>query len=250
MSQIKYSKQRKAVVVIVLFFATFVFSQETTKISSFSGAITATNNGISLLPTFTLGKPAAIFDFSVKSKRWSFDPQLRFSLEGKPWSFIFWGRYKAINNSKFRLTLGAHPAITFKEENVLSMNGDSKTILNTYRYAATEIAPNLVLTKNFSLGLYYLYSHGLDVGTINNTHFVTVNSTISNIPLFSETFLKLQPQFYYLKMDSKDGFYFSSTISLANKKMPFVLSSIINKSIQTTIPGKDLLWNLSLTYNY
>lgn len=250
MSQIKFPKQHKAVVVIVFFFAAFVFSQDTAKIRNFSGAITATNNGISLLPTFSLGKPAAIFDFSLKSKRWSFDPQLRFSLEGKPWSFIFWGRYNVINNAKFRLSFGAHPAIAFKEEKIFSLNGETKMILNAYRYTASEIAPNIILSKNITVGMYYLYSHGWDEGTTNNTHFVTVNSTISNIPLFSEIFLKLKPHLYYLKMDNKDGFYFTSTISLANKKSPFELSSIINKSIKTAIPGKDMVWNLSLTYNY
>jgi len=38
---------------------------------------------------FTLGKPAAIFDLSVGNERLAFEPQFRFSLEGKPWSFIF-----------------------------------------------------------------------------------------------------------------------------------------------------------------
>lgn len=250
MSQIKNSKLRIAAVLIGLFFATFVFSQEASKIRTFSGAITATNNGISLLPTFSLGKPAAIFDFSIKSKRWSFDPQLRFSLEGKPWSFIFWGRYKIVNESKFKLSVGAHPAIAFKEEKVLSLNGDAKMILNAYRYTATEIAPNLILSKNLSVGMYYLYSHGWDVGTTTNTHFVTLNSTIANVKVLPETFLKLQPQLYYLKMDSKDGYYVSSTFTLTTPKSPLAVSSIVNKAIQTTILGKDFVWNMSLIYNY
>nr|MBP6073208.1 hypothetical protein [Flavobacterium sp.]MBP6100608.1 hypothetical protein [Flavobacterium sp.] len=79
-------------------FASPIFAQVPVQKNTFSGGITVTNNGISLLPTFTLGKPAAIFDFAVKSKRWSFEPQLRFSLEGKPWSFVFWGRYKVIDD--------------------------------------------------------------------------------------------------------------------------------------------------------
>ncbi len=250
MSKIIQLKKHFVWSVGVILFTISVFSQGTTKNRTFSGAITATNNGISLLPTFSLGKPAAIFDFSIKSKRWSFDPQLRFSLEGKPWSFIFWGRYKVVNNSNFKLSVGAHPAFAFKEETVLNLNGESKTVLNALRYTATEIAPNWNLNKNLSVGAYYLYSHGWDVGTTNNTHFVTLNSTISNVKLFPETFLKLQPQLYYLKMDSKDGYYFSSTITLSTPSIPFALSSIVNKAIDTTIPGKDFVWNVSLVYNY
>ena len=60
-------------------------------------------------------------------------------------------------------------------------------ILNAYRYTATEIAPNLILSKNLSVGMYYLYSHGWDVGTTTNTHFVTLNSTIANVKVLPET---------------------------------------------------------------
>lgn len=237
-------------VLFILLFTNSIFSQEAATTTSFSGAITATNNGISLLPTFSLGKPAAIFDFSIHASRWSFDPQLRFSLEAQPWSFIFWGRYKIVTHSRFKLSLGAHPAIAFKEETVLDQHGVVKNSLITNRYTATEIVPTLTLTKNASIGLYYLYSHGWDFGTTNNTHFITLNSTFSNIKVVPEIFLKWQPQIYYLKMDNKSGYYCSTTVSLYNKKTPFVLSSIVNQSIQTAIPGKAFIWNMSLTYNY
>ena len=233
-----------------IFFTSLIFSQEATKSRSFSGATTITNNGISLLPTFSLGKPAAIFDFSIKGKKWSFDPQLRFSLEGKPWSFIFWGRYKAVNDSRFKLSFGAHPAIAFKQEKIQLLNGDFKTIMNAYRYTATEIAPSFTLSKNCSIGMYYLYSHGWDPGTTLNTHFITLNSTISNLKLVKGIDLKVQPQLYYLKMDSKEGYYFSSTMTLSTPLIPLTLSSIVNKAIATSISGKDSIWNLSLSYSY
>ena len=53
-------------------------------IGHFGGAISVTNNGISLIPTFSLGKPAIIFDMSAGKRRLSFEPQLRFGLDGKP----------------------------------------------------------------------------------------------------------------------------------------------------------------------
>ena len=49
-----------------------------------SGGITVTNKAISLIPTFTLGKPAAIFDFAVRKGAVSFEPQFRVGLNGKP----------------------------------------------------------------------------------------------------------------------------------------------------------------------
>lgn len=231
-------------------FCSSIFAQEQIKTRSFSGAITVTNNGISLLPTFTLGKPAAIFDFAVKSKKWSFEPQLRFSLEGKPWTFVFWGRYKVIDEAKFQLTVGAHPAIAFKEENMLNMLGTPKSVITAYRYAATEIVPNWKIKKNVSVGLYYLNTHGIDEGTTHNTHFVTLNSTLSKIKIVPNTYLKFQPQIYYLKMDNKQGYYASSTFTLNHAKSPFSISSILNKKIHTNLSGDDFIWNVSLVYSF
>jgi hypothetical protein len=250
MSQIIQLRKHFVWSVVGILFTTAVFSQETAKIRTFSGAITATNNGISTFPNLSLGKPAAIFDFSVGSKRWSFDPQLRFSMQGKPWTFIFWGRYKVVNDKKFKFTIGAHPAFSFKEENVLALNGDSKTVMNVYRYAAAEFVPNVILSKNFSVGLYYLYSHGVDPGTTTNSHFIKLNTAISNIKLSESSFLKWQPQAYYLKMDSREGYYASSVLTLTTKNCPFAVSSIMNKIIKSEIPGDDFVWNVSLVYNY
>jgi hypothetical protein len=250
MSQIIQLRKHFVWSVVGILFTTAVFSQETAKIRTFSGAITTTNNGISTFPNLSLGKPAAIFDFSVGSKRWSFDPQLRFSMQGKPWTFIFWGRYKVVNDKKFKFTIGAHPAFSFKEENVLALNGDSKTVMNVYRYAAAEFVPNVILSKNFSVGLYYLYSHGVDPGTTTNSHFIKLNTAISNIKLSESSFLKWQPQAYYLKMDSREGYYASSVLTLTTKNCPFAVSSIMNKIIKSDIPGDDFVWNVSLVYNY
>jgi hypothetical protein len=57
--------------------------------NNFSGAVTVTTKGISTVPNLTLGKPAAIFDLSMGKRNLTFEPQLRFALEGRPWSFLF-----------------------------------------------------------------------------------------------------------------------------------------------------------------
>ena len=91
------------------------FCQDNTpkKLIEISGKAHLTNNGISLIPTFSLEKPATIFDFSFSSNKISFDPELSFSLKGKPWFFLFWWRYKIINNKKFNLKLGINPSLDF-----------------------------------------------------------------------------------------------------------------------------------------
>ena len=201
---------------LFLLFAHSSLSQKkdsTKTIAHFFVLVSVTNNGISIVPSFSLGKPAAIFSLSVGKNRFSFDPDLRFSLSGKPWSFLFWGRYKLVTTDKFKMNTGAHLGLNFKTS-VIPIEGDSSETTVTRRYLAGELSPNYFLTKNISVGFYYLYSHGLDAGTIGNTHFITFNTNYSNIKITNQFFLNINPQLYYLKLDPQDGFYFTSSLTV------------------------------------
>ncbi len=228
------------------------FAQKLESIKSvthFAGAVNVTNNGISLIPTFSLGKPAAIFDMSI-GKKIRFEPQFRLALEGKPWSFIFWWRADLVKAGKFQMTGGAHPAVVFKTVSAAT-NGVAKETIVAQRYWAGELSPNYSLAKNVSIGSYYLYSHGMEKDAIRNTHFLTMRGNFSNLKLDGQLFMRLIPQFYYLKMDKQDGFYFTSTMTLTKPSSPFSISSIINKVIQTKISAsKDFVWNVTLIYSF
>ncbi len=246
-------KKPGLLIFILLMLSHLSFSQKTdsTKsVSYFSGSVSVTNNGISIVPSFSLDKPAAIFMLSAGKNRFSFEPDIRFSLSGKPWSFLFWGRYKLVTNDKFQMSAGTHLGLNFRAS-VLPINGDSSEVNVTRRYLAGELYPRILLTKNISVGIYYLYSHGLDAGTIGNTHFITFNTNFSNIKITDQFFIRFNPQFYYLKLDAEDGFYFTSTLTVAKKNFPLSVSSTINKIINTNITGsKNFVWNVSLVYSF
>jgi hypothetical protein len=241
---------------LILFFlllAHYSFSQKTdsTKnITHFSGSASVTNNGISIVPSFSLGKPAVQFNLSMGKNRLSFEPDIRFSLKGKPWSMLFWGRYKMVTTERFKMNVGTHLGLNFKTS-VQPINGDTNEVTITRRYFATELFPRVSLTKNISVGIYYLYSHGLDAGTIGNTHFITFNSNFSNINITDQYFINVNPQLYYLQLDEQHGYFFTSSLTVAKKNFPFSVSAIVNKKINSNITGsKNLLWNVSLSYSF
>ncbi len=215
-----------------------------------SGAAGITNNGISLIPTFSLSKPAALFNMSIGKSKFSFDTEFTFSLEGKPWYFLFWLRYKLINTEKFRLTAGTHLGLNFKNK-VMQVDDDSTSIMITERYWVGELSPNYSITKNISAGVYYLHAKGLDPGTNDAMNFITLNASVSNIKLTNKLFVKIVPQLYYLKIDNTDGFYFTSACTFTKNDFPLSLSSIVNKVIQTHISAsKDFTWNVTLIYSF
>lgn len=229
------------------------FSQNidsTKAISNFEGAVSVTNNGISLIPTFALGKPAATFDLAMGRRKLSFEPEFQFSLEGKPWSFFFWWRYKLINNSRFLVRVGAHPALSFSTLPVV-INGITQETITTQRYLAGEFCPNYFLTANISVGAYYLYSYGLDNEYVRNTHFAMLNMNFARIRLTKQLSLGYMPQVYYLRINDNEGYNVTSSLTLTRKNFPVFISAFVNKTIQSTIPGqKDFVWNLSLIYSF
>ncbi|WP_437396172.1 hypothetical protein [Flagellimonas lutimaris] len=236
---------------IVFFSGSSAMAQKETEpvLDDFNGTVSITNNGFALVPSFSLGDPALLFDLKFTKGKVSFEPDMRFSLEGKPWSFIFWLRHKAIENERFSLRLGAHPALNFRTINIVR-NGQPEELLESRRYLAGEIAPTYKVSDNIGIGLYYLYGRGFDEGVRNN-HFMVLNSYFNNLHISEKLYFKISPQAYYLLSDDLKGLYVVSFISLLKKDFPVSVSAILNKAIDTEIvPEDDFTWNVSLMYSF
>ena len=218
-------------------------------VNNFWGSVTVTTKGISTFPNLTLGRPAAIFDLAM-GRKLTFEPQFRFDINGKPWTFIFWWRYKIITSGKFRLNVGAHPAFTFKTQSFL-INGTMADRHVVNRYLASELSPVYMISKSISIGLYHIYSHGIEKEVIRHSNFISLRGSFSNIKLTDQFYFRFNPQIYYLRLDQNGGYYFNSTLTLAKRNFPFSVSSQINKTIKSDLLiGKDFLWNVSLIYSF
>jgi len=119
------------------------------------------------------------------------------------------------------MNIGAHPAIAFKIVPAVPEGvSKEKETLVAKHYVAGELSPNYMLSKKISIGIYYLYAHGFESDVIKSTHFVTLNANLSNMKLTDQLVMRFTPQFYYLKMDDNDGFYFTSALTLSKKNFP------------------------------
>uniref|UniRef100_UPI0040485749 hypothetical protein n=1 Tax=Algoriphagus sp. TaxID=1872435 RepID=UPI0040485749 len=213
----------------------------------FGGVITATNNGVSIIPSFTLGRPALLFDLSLSGERFSFDPMLRFGMDGKPWSFVFWGRYKAIKDKRFTLSLGAHPSFIFAER-IVKVNGKEETMLVSQRFLAMEVAPTYKISKRLSMGLYYLRGHGFNPIPPDNSNFIALNTVISGVPVGGGFTMRINPQLFYLKVDDDSGTYATSNFTVTKPGFPIGFQGLVNQKIKSSILGDDLIWNVGLLY--
>ena len=84
------------------------FSQDTTTKELYViGNIGVTNNGISIIPTFSLKQPAFNLSYSLsRGGRFSIDPDLRLAFDGKKGGGIVWFRYKLKTEGKFKVNIG------------------------------------------------------------------------------------------------------------------------------------------------
>jgi hypothetical protein len=211
----------------------------------FSVQSSVTNNGISLLPTFSLGKPAGIVEMSM-GRRFSFDPQYRFSLDGKPWSVIWWFRYKFFDRPRFRLQAGAHPAMIFRS---IAIATTGRQTFEAQRYLAAEVAPSWIINRKLTVGLYYLTSRGLKESATRHTHFVTINARVSHLKIGGGMELRFDPQLYFLSMDGNGGWFASTVVTVSHPRSPVYLQSVQNFRLSGMVPGaKPYVWNLSLVH--
>ena len=211
-------------------------------------AMSVTNNGISGIPAFTLGKPAASLDVSIHRGGFSVNPQFRVGLDATPWSFLFLGQYRLLDRDRLRVSVGAYPALAFRTATV-SVNGVEREVVVARHFAAGELSPSYALSRNVTVGTYYLYSHGLDADVTRHTHFVAARAGLANLRLPARFVARLDPQVYYLKSDERDGIYLNSRVTLAERHVPVSISGIVNLPIRTNIPrGGAFLWNVSLNY--
>jgi len=216
-----------------------------------NGNVGITNNGISIIPTFSLKAPAVNATFSIsKGGRFSIDPDVRLSLDARKGGGMVWFRYKIAKDNKFKFTVGAHPAINLALKDITE-NGKTWTITQYRRFIATEIAPSYTFNKHFGVGMYYLHGNGLQKDGPISTHYVNLSTSFSAIPLGGDMELSLSPQAYYLQVDKEDGFYLTGNAIISNKKSPFAFMALYNKEIRTNITGsKNFDWNVTLMYKF
>ena len=217
---------------------------------NFSGSIGITNNGFSIIPSFSFNDPAAVVLLSWKKQSFSVDPEFRVIPTGKKGSILLWFRYHAIENKKFTLRMGAHPAVNWFPD-IITENGIPGELLRLRRFFAWELAPAYHFSKNWTTTLYYLQGNGLQPTGPQTTHFVNLNTTISNLPISKSLRFTITPAIYYLYVDRNDGIFFTASAAVSSSKSPFLLQSTINQQIHSNIPGtKPFMWNIGVAYAF
>jgi hypothetical protein len=216
----------------------------------FSGSLGLTNNGFSIIPSFSLNSPAYLVQLSWRKNRFSLEPDFRLTPNLKKGAMLFWFRYYPVQKNKFSLRMGAHPSFLLQTREIMD-NSITSEITQMRRFIAWELAPNYQINKHWGIGMYYLQGNGLQKDGPQTTHFVNLIMSISNINIGEDFRFKLVPAVYYLNLDGYTGTYITATANISHTKLPFAIQSTINQTFTSDLPGNiDFLWNISIHYNF
>ena len=220
-----------------------------------SGSLSVTNNGISPVPLFTLGRPAAVLNLAAEltdGGRLRFEPELRMALDGEPWSFLFWLRYDLVDDGPLRVRVGAHPALSFVAREVeLTPGAASDEAIIARRFLAGETAVSVRLTDVLGVGAYGLYAYGVEPFVTRHGLFTGVNATASSGDRLGPYTVRVTPQVYVLTLDGTSGLYATSALTVSREGLPVSLSSVVNATVDTdNATVEPFLWNVTATLRF
>ena len=215
-----------------------------------SGVIILTSNGISQIPAYSLDKPAISAFFYLKIKRFSYEPDINYGIDGRPWGMGNSFMYLIIDKKKLKLKSGGALGLAFSYPDVLQ-GGTVVKQNKAERYLIVKIIPQYLFSERSSLSFIYWNAHNLEKESIKLINYLSAVVSIVNVPVGKKMYCSLFPQVFYLKVDGQDGLFFSPTVGFGIKNFPMSLSSQINTTITTNMnPDPGFKWNVALNYNF
>jgi hypothetical protein len=213
-----------------------------------SGNVLVTNNGISPVPAFSLGKPAIMTAFLINKGNFSFNPQFNYGIDGKPWSSNNWLRWQ-FPIKKFTFRTGVNWSLFFKQATVTE-NGETFTVKRVNRYFETELAAFYQINNKTLVQTMFWHDEGMDVDAVKRGSFFSLMATFSKIPLSKSVKMTLIPHVFYL--DNKipfRGYFTSGTAIFSYKNSPFSISVQGVKPIWVK-PEASSSWNVGLNWSF
>ncbi len=247
--------KKPIVVCCLLVVASIGYAQEkkdtTYTAFKFSGNLNFTTNGISPIPAFSLGKPAILINLSLKNKKFSYDPEMAFSIKGVPWFFNNFFRYKLIEKTKFQFRTGLNWAISYSYPQV-RLNGVDQTIARGERFLWLELMPRYKISEKIAISSITFSGYNFEPGSVKRINYISIMGNFTKLRLTQVFYCNIFPQLFYLNLDgSSDGFFVSGIMGIGHSKFPLFVSIQVNKTLTTSIsPDPGFKWNVRLAYSF
>lgn len=182
--------------------------------------------------------------FSLQKGRFSYDPQLSYGLDLKPWIIDNWFHYKIVDRPVFEFKAGAVISAFFSE-----YESEDETILQAQKYLALEFIGRYKFSPTTSLAFTYLLDRGQDPGTLSG-HFFNLQADKSDINLGKKGLLDAGLQLFYINYTgNEDGLFAAAYVSASLRNIPFSVFAQAIQALWSNIdPFPPFKWNVGLAY--
>ncbi len=219
---------------------------DSTKSKLKAGATFSLNsNGISSVPAFSLGKPAAMASVFIGKGWFSYDPTLAYALDGQPWFIDNWFHVKLVNRPKFELRTGM---------NISSYCGKYAVpegeFLRVERYFAYELATTFRFARHTSLLAQYWNDRGQEDWSMKG-HFLSALVEKTDMAIGKHILFTAALQLFYINYDgNNDGLFVAPRVALSVRRFPVSIFSQVVQAITSNIepfPGFNI--NAGIAYS-
>jgi hypothetical protein len=235
---------------LFIFIFSLTYSREKTDSSTaklkFNGNVSINSNGLAPIPSFSLDKPALIAALALQKKRFSYDPQIAYGLNMKPWIIDNWLHYRLIQKPRFELRTGLDFSMFFSEYDT----GDAK-ILQGQQYITLELAAIYKFSPKSFLTLMYWSDNGQDPGSIRG-NFYNMLYDITDIEIGESILFSGTLQIFCVSYTgNNDGLFVSPRIASSVKNIPLSLFFQATQALTSNIePYPGFRWNMGLGYAF
>jgi hypothetical protein len=202
------------------------------------------SNGISSVPAFSLGKPAAMASVSIGKGWFSYDPTLGYDLDGHPWFIDNWLHVKLLNKPKFELRTGMNISSYCSKYTV-----PEGEFYRVERYFAFELAGIFRFAKNTSLLTQYWNDRGQEDWSIKG-HFVNAVLERTDMAIGKHILCTAALQLFYINYtENNDGLFVAPRIAFSVRNFPVSIFSQAVQAITSNIepfPGFNI--NVGIGY--
>jgi hypothetical protein len=233
---------------LLVFIFTLTYSKEKTDSSSaklkVNGNVSLNSNGFAPIPSFSLDKPALIAALTLQRKRFSFDPQIAYGLNMRPWLIDNWLHYRLILKPRFELRIGLDFSMFFSEYDT----GETK-ILQGQKYLTFEVASIYKFSPKSSITLMCWSDNGQDPGSIKG-YFYNILYDRTDIEIGESILFSGSLQLFCISYTgNNDGLFISPRIAASVRNVPLSLFFQATQSLTTDIePDPGFRWNVGVAY--
>jgi hypothetical protein len=202
-------------------------------------------NGISSIPSFSLGAPAIIASPSFTLGRFNYEPVLAYDMDIQPWFIDNWFRFKIVDRPKFEFRTGLNFSMYFSDYKL-----PDSTILQGQRYWAAEFTGIYKPSPGSFIMASYWNDRGQDPGTITG-HYLALMAEKSGIGIGKSFLLAANLHLFYINYDgNNDGLFLSPKLTSSLRKVPVSLFFHGIQAISSNItPYPGFSWNIGLAYS-